>query len=67
MSLKELQILPTKRTPGIILKPDGIITIRGRSMIEKVTKFSKQIKDWVDKYILKIEAELNLNDFLSPT
>lgn len=62
MSVKELQILPTKRTPEIILNPDGIIKIRGRSMIENVTEFSRQIEDWVDKYI-RDPADLTCVDF----
>ncbi|MDO9579182.1 MAG: DUF1987 domain-containing protein [Bacteroidales bacterium] len=54
--------MPTKRTPEIILNPDGIIKIRGRSMIENVTEFSRQIEDWVDKYI-RDPADLTCVDF----
>jgi len=62
MSIKKLQILPTKRTPEIILNPDGIIKIRGRSMIGNVSEFSKKIEDWVDKYIHD-PADLTCIDF----
>ena len=62
MSIKKLQILPTKRTPEIILNPDGVITIRGRSMIGNVPESSKQIEDWIDKYICN-PADLTCVDF----
>lgn len=51
MALKELIVLPTKSSPEIILKPNGTIKIRGRSMNRNATEFFKQIEDWVDKYI----------------
>jgi hypothetical protein len=47
----EKKILSTKGTPEICLNPEGIIKIRGRSMIENVAEFSKQIEDWIDEYI----------------
>lgn len=47
----EKKILPTKGTPEIILNPEGIIKIIGRSMNEDVTEFSKKIEDWIDDYI----------------
>ncbi|HEY5124358.1 MAG TPA: DUF1987 domain-containing protein [Ignavibacteria bacterium] len=62
MSVKELQILPTKHTPEISLNPEGIIKIRGRSMNGNVTKFYKQIEDWIDKYICN-PADLTCVDF----
>ncbi len=49
--MKELKILPTKNTPEIILKPDGIIKIKGRSMNRYASEFFKQMEDWVDKYV----------------
>jgi hypothetical protein len=60
--VKELRILPTKCTPEISLNPDGVIKIRGRSMIENVNDFSKQIEDWIDKYICN-PADLTCVDF----
>jgi hypothetical protein len=62
MSVQELRILPTKYAPEIILNPDGMIKIRGRSMIENVTEFSKQIEDWIDKYICN-PADITCVDF----
>ena len=49
--MKELKILSTKSTPEIILKPDGIIKIRGCSMNVNRTNYFKQIVDWIDKYV----------------
>jgi hypothetical protein len=62
MSVKKLQILPTKRTPEIILNPNGIFKIIGHSMIENVTEFFTKIEGWVDKYILD-PADLTCVDF----
>ena len=49
--MKELKLLHTKDTPEIILKPNGIIKIKGRSMIRCASEYFKQIEDWVDKYV----------------
>jgi hypothetical protein len=58
----EKKILSTKSTPEISLNPDGIIKIRGRSMIANVTEFSKQIEDWVEEYICD-PADITCVDF----
>jgi hypothetical protein len=50
-AMRELIILPTKDTPEIILKPDGIIKIKGRSTNRYASKYFKKIEDWVDKYV----------------
>ena len=47
----EKKIFSTRGIPKISLDPDGIIEIKGRSIGGNVTKFSKQIEDWVDEYI----------------
>jgi hypothetical protein len=60
--MKELRILHTKRTPEVILNPDGFIRIKGRSMVGDVTEFSKKINNWVDKYICN-PAEITIIDF----
>jgi hypothetical protein len=52
MSIAEFIKLTIKGAPEIVLSPGGIIEIRGRSMIENVNEFSKQIEDWINKYIL---------------
>ena len=62
MSVNELRILPTKHTPEINLNPDGIIIISGRSMIEDVNEFGKQLEGWIDKYIFN-PADLTRVDF----
>ena len=49
--MEELSISPTKNTPEIILNPEGIIRIRGRSIHENVTDFFSPVEDWVSTYI----------------
>jgi hypothetical protein len=62
MSIVESKIRATKRSPEIRLSPEGIIEIKGRSMIEDLTEFSKQIEIWIDKYISN-PADLTRIDF----
>ena len=50
--MEELRITPTKNSPEIILNPDGIIKIRGRSIHENVTDFFAPVEDWISGYIL---------------
>jgi hypothetical protein len=50
--MEELRISPTKNTPEIILNPDGIIRIRGRSIHEDVGEFFAPIEDWITMYIV---------------
>lgn len=52
MKLELVQILPTNKTPEVLLNPEGIIKIRGRAIDESRTKFSEQIMEWIDTYIL---------------
>ena len=56
------KILSTKSTPEIILNPDGIITIRGRSMNGNINEWSSEIEEWIDKYISN-PAEVTYVDF----
>ena len=49
--MEELRINPTKNTPEIILSPQGIIRIKGRSIHENVTDFFEPIEDWISEYI----------------
>ena len=44
-------MLPKKDTPEIILKPDGIIRIKGRSFNRYASEYFKQVEDWIDKYV----------------
>jgi SiaC family regulatory phosphoprotein len=49
--MEELRISPTKNTPEIILNPEGIIRIKGRSIHENVTDFFEPVEDWISEYI----------------
>ena len=62
MSVNELRILPTKDTPEIILNPDGMIKIGGRSRIADTNEFFKQIEVWIDEYICN-PADITCVDF----
>jgi hypothetical protein len=50
--MEELKISPTKNTPEILLNPDGIIKVRGRSIHENVTDFFAPVEDWITQYII---------------
>ena len=67
--MEELRISPTKNSPEIILNPNGIIKIRGRSIHENVTDFFSPVEDWVTGYILSPAdvtcVDLNLEYFNS--
>jgi len=52
MDVKEVHILPTNKTPEIILKPAGVIKITGRAIDESRSVFSDQIMGWIDAYLL---------------
>lgn len=52
MDVKEVHILPTNKTPEIILKPVGVIKITGRAIDESRSVFSDQIMGWIDDYLL---------------
>jgi hypothetical protein len=49
--MEEKRIAPAKNSPEIILNPDGIIKIRGRSIHENVTDFFQPVEKWIDEYI----------------
>ena len=49
--MEELRISPTKNTPEVILNPEGIIRIKGRSIHENVTDFFEPVEDWISAYI----------------
>jgi hypothetical protein len=50
--MNELRIAPTKNTPELILNPEGIIKIKGRSIHENVTDFFAPVENWISGYIL---------------
>ena len=53
MNIELVHILPTNKTPEVLLDPKGSIKITGRAIDESRTKFSEQIMIWFDSYILK--------------
>jgi SiaC family regulatory phosphoprotein len=59
--MEELRISPTKNTPEIILNPEGIIRIKGRSIHENVADFFEPIEDWISAYIT-VPAEITSVD-----
>lgn len=56
-----MRISPTKNTPEIILNPEGIIRIKGRSIHENVADFFDPIEDWISAYIT-VPAEITSVD-----
>ena len=50
--MEELRFTPTKNTPEVILNPDGIIKIRGRSIHENAADFFAPLEEWISDYIL---------------
>jgi hypothetical protein len=59
--MKELKILPTKTSPEIILSPEGLVQIKGRSIHENVSEFYEIVEKWVSEYI-RIPAEMTCVD-----
>ncbi len=51
MQMNELRIQATKSSPEILLNPEGMIRIRGRSIHENMFEFFKPVEDWVNEYI----------------
>ncbi len=50
--MEEFKLSPSKNTPEILLNPDGIIRIRGRSIHENVAEFFAPVEDWITQYII---------------
>ena len=59
--MKELRIAPSKNSPEIILNPNGMIKILGRSIHENVTEFFIAVEDWVAEYI-EVPADITCVD-----
>jgi len=51
MQMNELRIQATQSSPEILLNPEGMIRIRGRSIHENMFEFFKPVEDWVNEYI----------------
>jgi len=62
MLLKGKNISSTHNTPAVMLDPEGMIRISGRSMIQDITVISKPIETWIDQY-LHNPADLTCIDF----
>jgi hypothetical protein len=50
--MEELKIFSTRKTPEIVLSPEGMIRIKGRSIPEDVSDFFTPIEDWLTEYIV---------------
>lgn len=49
--MKEFRLTATKNTPEVVLNPEGVIRIRGRSIHENVSEFFSPIDKWISDYI----------------
>jgi hypothetical protein len=49
--MQEIRIIQTKTSPEIIMNPDGILKIKGRSIHENVTVFFEPVYTWINEYI----------------
>src|SRR4030042_5719067 len=59
--MKEMRIIPTKTSPEIILSPEGLVQIKGRSIHENVSEFYEAVEKWVSEYV-RIPAEITCVD-----
>ena len=50
--MDKVHILPTNKTPEVLLNPAGIIKIKGRAIDESRTGVPEQIMQWIDEYLL---------------
>jgi hypothetical protein len=51
MKLTRTIIGHTASTPKVVLDPEGVIMIKGRSMNKNAAEFFKQIEEWIDIYV----------------
>jgi len=51
MVLEEVHILPTDKTPEILLDPNGNIKFKGRGLIVNNTEVPEEILNWIDEYL----------------
>lgn len=49
--MNELRIAATKSSPEIVMTPDGVIKIKGRSIHENIIDFYKPVEAWIIEYI----------------
>jgi SiaC family regulatory phosphoprotein len=51
MLLTAKNIAATQSTPQVVLDPEGVIIIKGRSMNKNAAEFYKQVERWIDEYV----------------
>ncbi len=51
MDTEEVHILPSDKTPEIILNPEGTIRIQGRGLSVHKSEVNDQILDWIEIYL----------------
>ena len=51
--MEKIHLLPTNRTPEILLNPSGFIKIKGRAIDESSSGNPEQLMSWIDSYVLK--------------
>ena len=51
MWLAVKKIAPTEGTPKVVLDPEGVITIKGRSLNINTEDIYQQIDSWLDIYV----------------
>ena len=61
--MQELRIQSTKNSPEIVLNPDGVFKIRGRSIHENAAEFFEPVEEWVSEYV-KDPAEITCVDIV---
>ena len=49
--MEEYRIEPSRNTPEIVLRPDGNMKIKGRSIHENVADFYQAALRWADEYV----------------
>jgi hypothetical protein len=59
--MEELKIVPTTKSPEVVLNPDGRISFKGRSISENVLVFFAPVDKWITEYI-KAPAEVTFVD-----
>lgn len=66
--MKDLLISKTKRTPEILFKTNGELSISGSSMAEDVAKFYKPVLEWLNEFNSFAPEKISLKidmDYLS--
>ncbi|HUS86966.1 MAG TPA: DUF1987 domain-containing protein [Bacteroidales bacterium] len=59
--MDQFLVEPTRNTPEIVLKPDGNMRLKGRSIHENVEDFYKESLKWISEYV-EVPAETTCVD-----